>query len=284
MTFFSRIRASIVGIAIIPLAAQPTSTLIEKIKNASYRCGTRVIQLKDGSCIYPIPTGGTGFAQLDTNNIALANSGTPTTIDAAIILLWNEGGTAPTREIHAIQLIKGVPQDVAAIAVQGGGIKSLALENGTVKATVLSYGPGDAHCCPSVASTKIFRIRGAALVPVFTEEEVLAHLQKYESAVTNLAAVEITMAQDPQAIYAMTQLTEQARRGRTTVREATKQIREAGLLHDDRFLIAVSHRIEEKKRICDAAALTFSHLSPNQQRAVLVLAQVEVALSRLIGK
>ena len=65
---------------------------------------------------------------------------------------------------------------------------------------------------------------------------------------------------------------------------ARDQIRKADLIHDDRFLGSARRRIAELKQVHDAAALTFAQLAPGQQRAVLVAGQVQIALSRLIGK
>lgn len=273
-----------VAFALLTTVAQAQDPLVTKLKNASYRCGKQMIRLKDGYKEHPVSGGIAGFTELDTETVALAIPGAATDLVAAVVLRQNGGGNAVVLEVHALRLAQGGLQDVASVRVGGGGVKALAVENGTVKVTELSYGPDDPRCCPSVASTKTYRVSGPKLVPVLPAEEVDAHLQNFESAVTNLAAVEMTMALDPQAVYAMDQLNGQARRHRAAEKAARDQIRKADLIHDDRFLASARSRIADLKQVHDAAAVTFPQLAPGQQRAVLVAGQVQIALSRLIGK
>ncbi|WP_243316705.1 hypothetical protein [Geothrix paludis] len=279
MSYFSR--AVLLALVLSVPVAQAQDPLIDKLKNATYRCGKQAIKLKNGYREHSVSG---GFTQLDESKIALGAPGASSGLAAVVVLGHNGGGNAMVNELHAVRLVKGVPQDVAAMSLGGGGVKSIGLQDGEVRVTTLTFGPDDPHCCPSVTKTQVLRVSGSRFVPVLSNEEVTDLLQNYESASSSLAAVEITMSTDPQAVYAFSQLSEQAKRFKVAQKEALKLITKADLLSDPRFKAAVRDRISEQQRVYEGASIGFGQAPPGQQRAILVVGQVVESLKRLLRK
>jgi hypothetical protein len=261
------------------------TTLTEQLKNLTYRSPGLAIRLKDGHRDHPkeedFPT---GFTQLDLEHIAIPDHASGAGLAAAVVLQINGGGTAVINQIHAIRIIRGAPKDVGYASLGAGGIRSLSVDGTDVRVSMLVYGPDDPGCCPTVEKSLTFTFRGTALVPKATDEEVLDLLQRYEGAVTNRAAFEMTIALDPMAAQVSAQLNQGIQRMRVAEQEILKEIKKFDLLRDPRFQVALRKRVADLNRTWQAASSGFGTASSGQQKSVLVIGQVEEDLKRLLIK
>lgn len=252
--------------------------LVSKLKNATFRAEKGTVRLKNGSY-----EGRGGFTQLDTESVALGDSPSPSSITAAAILEVNEGGTALVSELHAIRVERGIPKDLGFVMLGDRvGVKSLVVNGGEITVNMVTHGPDDPSCCPTLQRSATYRLAGSALVRKVSDQEVEDFLQQYEGALTNRAAVEITMALDPQAGYAMKQLSARLEQTEAAEKAALAQIQRMGLRNDPRFKASLLERLARRKKAYDSQdALTFSQANPGQQRAILVLGEIVNGLQRL---
>jgi len=258
--------------------------LVTKLKNATYRAETGAVKLKDG--LFQ-PGGGAsleGFTQLNVGSVTPAKVLTPNGITAAAILEVNEGGTATMTELHAIRVERGVPRDVAFVNLGDRvNVKSLVVEGSEIQVNMLVHGPEDGACCPTVEKSVIYRLKGTSLVRKEADEEVGELLRQYESALSQTAALEITITLDPQAINAQSQLRDQVEHAKATEKEVLSKIHRLNLIHDPRFQTAVRQRVAQKDSLLSTQnSLTFSRATPGQQRAILFLLDVRNGLNRLL--
>lgn len=273
-----------------PFAAQVPGTessitatqerLLDKLKSATYRAEKGTVRLKDGEFV---PKGGNrnGWTNLEADTATFAPEPETAPIGAAVALVINGGGTATWTELHAVRFVKGVPRDLGYTSI-GPGVKHMSIQGDEITATMARYAPDDPRCCPSLETTATYRLTGSTLVRKVSDAEVEDALQTYVGAMTNRAALEITMAVDPQAAPALTQLGAYLLQAKAKEVAALTEIRKLHLRTDPRFKAAVTSRIEENQKAYDSQnILTFSQASPGQQRAILVLGQVLSELKKL---
>ncbi|GEM_PF-1413101 len=84
--------------------------------------------------------------------------------DAAVILSVNTGGTGAFRELHVMLNQDGQPVHAAAIPLGDRvQIKVLAIQHGAIIVDMLTHGPKDALCCPTMAVVQIYKLEGKGL-------------------------------------------------------------------------------------------------------------------------
>ena len=96
------------------------------------------------------------FGDLDGDDVA----------DAAVVVFVNTGGSGTFIHLLAVR-------DRERTSVQAGrqflgdrtNVKSIAISGGHIFVTMDAHGPGDGLCCPSIASSRAFTLRGRRLVP-----------------------------------------------------------------------------------------------------------------------
>ena len=96
------------------------------------------------------------FGDLDGDDVA----------DAAVVAFVNTGGSGTFIHLLAMRDREGTP-------VQAGrhflgdrvNVKSIAISGGRIFVTMDAHGPGDGLCCPSIATSRAFTLRGRRLVP-----------------------------------------------------------------------------------------------------------------------
>jgi hypothetical protein len=252
--------------------------LVSKLKNATFRAEKGTVRLKNGDC-----KAGGDFTQLDAESVTLAATPSKSGITAAAVLDVNWGGTATMTELHAIRVERGIPKDLGFVMLGDRvGVKSLVVNGGEITVNMVTHGPDDPSCCPTLQRSATYRLAGSALVRKVSDEEVEDFLQQYEGALTNRAAVEITMALDPQAVYAMKQLSARLAQTKATEKAALAQIQRMGLRSDPRFKASLLERLARHKKAYNSQdVLTFSQANPGQQRAILVLGEIVNGLQRL---
>lgn len=87
--------------------------------------------------------------------------------DAAVILSDAPGGSGVFGYLAAVVDRDGIPTHVAAAALGDRvAVKGVAITDGTVVLDVVTHGPDDPMCCPSVDATWVYRLEGDALVRV----------------------------------------------------------------------------------------------------------------------
>ena len=97
------------------------------------------------------------FGDLDGDDVA----------DAAVVAFVNTGGSGTFIHLLAMRDREGTP-------VQAGRhflgdrvhVKSIAISGGRIFVTMDAHGPGDGLCCPSIATSRAFTLRGRRLVPI----------------------------------------------------------------------------------------------------------------------
>jgi len=261
-------------------AANKQERFLENLKGAVYRAEKGTVRLKDGEFV---PKGGNrnGWINLETDTVAFAPEPDTAPIGAAVALIVNGGGTATWTELHAVRFVKGVPRDLGYASI-GPGVKRMSIQGNEITVTGATYAPDDPRCCPSLETTATYRLTGSTLVRKVSDAEVEDTLQTFVGAMTNRAALEITMAVDPQAAPALTQLSSYLQQAKAKEAAALAEIRKLHLLSDPRFKAAIASRIEQNQKAYDSQTmLTFSQASPGQQRAILVLGQVLIELKKL---
>lgn len=252
--------------------------LVSKLKNATFRAEKGTVRLKNGSY-----EGRGGFTQLDTESVALGDSPSPSSITAAAILEVNEGGTALVSELHAIRVERGIPKDLGFVMLGDRvGVKSLVVNGGEITVNMVTHGPDDPSCCPTLQRSATYRLAGSALVRKVSDQEVEDFLQQYEGAVTKRMAVETTLALDPQATFAFQQLSDLLKQNEAAEKAALAQIHRYGLRSDPRFKTALMNRLARYKKVNDAQdPLAFARATPSQKVAIFVLGEIINCLQRL---
>lgn len=128
------------------------SITLAKLQVASYTLDNTTYKLTNGSY-----KKGNIAVDLDTDHISIDN-GNPTP-DAAVIVKYNDGGTAV---LKYLVIMKASGDTVQYVANQSLGdrvqINSIALKNDLISISELTFGPTDPSCCPSVAKTISYKL------------------------------------------------------------------------------------------------------------------------------
>jgi hypothetical protein len=85
--------------------------------------------------------------------------------DAAVVLAVNAGGTGTFNYLEAVVNVLGTPTNVASQFL-GDRVKinSVSITNGTIVVDMVTAGPGDALCCPTLHVVQTYQLQGAQLV------------------------------------------------------------------------------------------------------------------------
>lgn len=86
-------------------------------------------------------------------------------LDAAVILATNTGGTGVFKDLHVVLNREGQAVDVAAMPLGDRvQIKALTIQDDMIVVDMITHGPKDALCCPTVQVVQTYRLQGEALV------------------------------------------------------------------------------------------------------------------------
>jgi len=263
--------------------ASKRERLLGKLKGATYRAEQGTIRLKAGSFQ---PAGG-GFGSestwLEADSVVFAQNPDTAPVGAAVILNVDSGGTATWPQIHAVRFEKGVPRDLGYVALGDRvGIKQMSIQGNEIIVNMVTHGPDDPSCCPTLQSSATYRLAGSTLVRKVSDQEVEDFLQQYEGAVTKRMAVETTLALDPQAKYALKQLSDLLEKNEAAEKAALAQIHRYGLRSDPRFKTALRNRLARHKKVDDAQdPWAFARATQSQKVAIFVLGEIINCLQRL---
>ncbi|MGC8780094.1 MAG: hypothetical protein ACP5UQ_04430 [Anaerolineae bacterium] len=146
----------------------PPSLTLEQLQNGVYLsdlvAGGKVT-LADGR--FEAPIAGTGLTATVTlaAQIASGDLNGDGLFDAAVILATNTGGTGIFRYLHAVLNRAGQAVDAAAMPLGDRvQIKALTIQDDMIVVDMVTHGPKDAQCCPTVEVVQTYKLQGNALV------------------------------------------------------------------------------------------------------------------------
>jgi hypothetical protein len=144
---------------------------LESVRNAEYRSKyyeDGPVRLNNGRHETKIDPDSDMKAFIElTDKIAFGDLNGDGNPDAAVILLSSGGGSGGFFELAAMINQNGKPQQ-AAMQYLGDrvDIKSIAIKSGIIVVDMLTHGPNDPQCCPTVRKTQRYRLDGGRLVRV----------------------------------------------------------------------------------------------------------------------
>jgi len=140
-----------------PLAIEAPPLGIEALKNATYRVEGDDVTLKDGS---GQDVSGSNNAELE-NEWAVGDLDGNGSQDAAVVLAENGGGTGIFKYLIPVINNAGIPKPLQGILLGDRCvIKSVKILDKVVSVQLLTQGPNDGLCCPTLLETLNFRLSG----------------------------------------------------------------------------------------------------------------------------
>jgi hypothetical protein len=156
-----------------PKAPEPPPPLtVEQLKNAEYRSewpAEGVAKLTDGEYEEEIVPGAASkliivvypdryaFGDLDDDGVD----------DAAVVLATSAGGSGTFISLEAVINDKGTPKHVASAELGDRvQVESIMIESGEITVDMVTHGPEDPLCCPTVEGTQKYKLQGDTLVQI----------------------------------------------------------------------------------------------------------------------
>ncbi len=153
----------------VPPVSSPPSLTLDQLQNGIY-----LSELVPGGKVNLVNgrfevTTGAGAAQKITamlvEQIASGDLNGDGRLDAAVILATNTGGTGVFKDLHVVLNQAGQAVDAAAMLLGDRvQIKALNIQDDMIVVEMLTYGPKDGLCCPSVEVVQTYKLQGEALV------------------------------------------------------------------------------------------------------------------------
>ena len=139
------------------------------LKDATYGLpideGTDGITLTNGEYEWRGSGPGEYFYLGLTDSIAFGDLNGDGIDDAAIILVWNGGGSGSFYILSTVVDKRAVPINVGLASIGDRVvIKHIRIANGTIIVRKLKQGPNDGMCCPTVDTTLYYRLAGDQLI------------------------------------------------------------------------------------------------------------------------
>jgi hypothetical protein len=150
----------------------PPPLTVEQLKNAEYHSEwptEGVAKLTDGEYEEEIVPGAASkliivvypdrhaFGDLDGDGID----------DAAVVLATSGGGSGTFISLEAVINDKGTPKHVASAELGDRvRVESVVIESGEITVDMVTHGPEDPLCCPTVEATQKYKLQGDTLVPI----------------------------------------------------------------------------------------------------------------------
>jgi hypothetical protein len=150
--------------------AAPAALTWQQVQNATYQNEwpqKGVATLKDGQYEEEIAPGSASklVMALLPDKYAFGDLNGDGAADAAAILVASGGGSGSFVYLEALVNDRGTPHHAAEVALgDRTQIEAIAIEGGQITVDVVTHGPTDPLCCPSVKARKMFRLQGEQLV------------------------------------------------------------------------------------------------------------------------
>jgi len=158
------------------VVAEPTATrpaarplTFEALKNTEYPSDltpAKKVRLANGKYEEAIQPGAASKIAVSLSQLyAMGDLNGDGVDDAAVVLVSNTGGSGVFYQLVAVLNEGGTPKPIAATML-GDRVKleSLTIKSGEIVVEMLTQGPKDPLCCPSLKSTRSFRLQGDRLV------------------------------------------------------------------------------------------------------------------------
>jgi predicted small lipoprotein YifL len=87
--------------------------------------------------------------------------------DAAVVLATSGGGSGTFISLEAVLNDQGTPKHVASAELgDRTKVESVAIESGQIIVELVTHGPDDPMCCPTVEATQKYKLQGDTLVQI----------------------------------------------------------------------------------------------------------------------
>jgi hypothetical protein len=87
--------------------------------------------------------------------------------DAAVVLATSGGGSGTFISLEAVVNDKGTAKHVASAPLGDRvQVKSVVIESGEITVDMVTHGPDDPMCCPTVEATQKYKLQGDTLVQI----------------------------------------------------------------------------------------------------------------------
>ncbi len=142
--------------------AQPPRLTIEVLRNSQYRIDNETIKLKNGKYLRKTPD---DFMDARLSKVAFGDLDNDGMEDAAVLLIYSGGGSGSFYLLFAVINKNGTPYNAAStllgdrVVVQSFNIKS-----GRISIDMITHGPDDPSCCPTLKEVIRYKLAGGNLV------------------------------------------------------------------------------------------------------------------------
>ena len=148
----------------------PPPLTVEMLKNAEYHSewpAGGVAQLTDGEYEEEIVPGSASklVIMIYPDMYAFGDLNGDGVDDAAVVLATSGGGSGTFISLEAVLNDQGAPQNVASAELgDRARIESVAIESGEITVELVTHGPDDPMCCPTLEATHKYKLQGDTLV------------------------------------------------------------------------------------------------------------------------
>ncbi|MDQ1301645.1 MAG: hypothetical protein QG637_1567, partial [Chloroflexota bacterium] len=99
--------------------------------------------------------------------------------DAAVVLAASTGGTGVFKSLHVVVNDGGKPRE-AALVVLGDRVqvKALTIQSGALIVDMMTHGPKDGLCCPTMDVVQTYKLQGNTLVLLSVVQKPTIRLSK----------------------------------------------------------------------------------------------------------
>ena len=156
-----------------PKMPEPASPLtVEMLKNAEYHSewpAEGVAKLTDGEYEEEIVPGAASklIIVVYPDMHAFGDLNGDGVDDAAVILATSGGGSGTFISLEAIINDQGTPKHVASAELgDRAKIEAVVIESGEITVEMVTHGPEDPMCCPTVEATQQYKLQGDTLVQI----------------------------------------------------------------------------------------------------------------------
>jgi hypothetical protein len=142
---------------------------IEQLKNAEYQSefpASGKAKLTDGAYEEEIvPGSATKLVIKLSDQYAIGDLNGDGVDDAAVVLVADPGGSGTFYTLEAVINQNGAPNHVATEFL-GDRVKlnSISIESGEILVDMITHGPNDPMCCPTLEATQKYKLQGDTLV------------------------------------------------------------------------------------------------------------------------
>jgi hypothetical protein len=154
----------------------PPPLTVEMLKNAEYHSewpAEGVAKLTDGEYEEEIVPGAASklIIAVYPDMHAFGDLNGDGVDDAAVVLATSAGGSGTFISLEAVINDKGTPKHVASAELGDRvKLKSVAIDSAEIIVDMVTHGPDDPLCCPTVEATQKYKLEGDTLVQISSQD------------------------------------------------------------------------------------------------------------------